>query len=525
MAYRSRVRDRYDTVVIGAGPAGEALVERLRAHGQRIALIERELVGGECAYWACIPSKTLLRAAEVRAAAGRVAGLEMPATRWRELAQYRDYMIRGLDDSEQVEAYRAKGIDVFRGEAAIADRETVTVAGEDLRTQRIVIATGSEPSIPNIDGLSENGFWTTREATTAAELPASLAIIGGGPVGVELAQFFCRFGTAVTLVESDERLISREEPRLGETIARVLREEGVDVRVGAKVTSVGFDGAARIVRFADRSRVKSSQLLVAGGRKPRIAESDLKALGIVGGRLRIDQRCRIGEGAWAIGDVTGVMPFTHVAKYQARIVARDIRGERVAASYGAIPRVTFCDPELAAVGFTEQQAREREIDVTAACVELPAAIARPFTYEREPRGLLGLVADRRRGVLVGAWAAAPLASEWIHQAALAIRARIPLRTLRDMVAQFPTFSEAYLAAVEQLDPAALRNPAPRRRGRRRGDVNGRASTSASLPPPVQGHQEPEDRERQRAERDGQRAGEHAEELRRDEQQAAAHRDR
>jgi len=524
IAYGSRVRDLYDTVVIGAGPAGEALVERLHAHGQRVALIERELVGGECAYWACIPSKTLLRAAEVRAAAGRVAGLEAPATRWRELAQYRDYMIRRLDDSRQVEAYRAKGVDVFRGEAAIADRETVIVAGDELRTHRIVIATGSEPSIPKIDGLVENRFWTTREATTTAELPASLAIIGGGPVGIELAQFFCRFGTAVTLIESDERLISREEPSLGETIARVLREEGVDVRLGAEATSVGFDGAARIVRLADRSRVRSSQLLVAMGRKPRVAESDLEALGIAGGRLQIDRRCRIGKGAWAIGDVTGVMPFTHVAKYQARVVARDICGERVAASYDAIPRVTFCDPELAAVGLTEQQAREREIDVTAACVELQAAIARPSTYEREPHGLLGLVADRRRGVLVGAWAAAPLASEWIHQAALAIKARIPLRTVRYTVAQFPTFSEAYLSAVEQLDPAALRNPARRPRSGRGGNVERRAGTSSSMPPAVQGQQEPEDRERHRAERDGQGAGEHSEQLRRDEEQAAAHRD-
>ena len=273
---------------------------------------------------------------------------------------------------------------------------------------------------------------------------------------------------------------------MGETIARVLREEGVDVRLGTEATSVGFDGAARIVRLADRTRVRSSQLLVAMGRKPRVAESDLEALGIAGGRLQIDRRCRIGKGAWAIGDVTGVMPFTHVAKYQARIVARDIRGERVAASYDAIPRVTFCDPELAAVGLTEQQAREREIDVTAACVELPAAIARPSTYEREPRGLLGLVADRRRGVLVGAWAAAPLASEWIHQAALAIKARIPLRTVRDTVAQFPTFSEAYLSAVEKLDPAALRNPARRPGSGRGGNVERRAGASSSLPPAVQG---------------------------------------
>jgi dihydrolipoamide dehydrogenase len=385
---------------------------------------------------------------------------------WTELARYRDYMVRGLDDSEQLESYRAKGVDVYRGEATIADRETVSVAGADLKAERLVIATGSQPTIPDLEGLSQNGFWTTREATTFSELPTSLAILGGGPVGVELAQFFARFGTAVTLIESGPRLIAGEDPRMGELIARVLREEGVDVRLGAQVAAIASDGQSRIVRFADRSRVSASELLIAVGRHPRLPECDLQALGIeiAQGAVRADARCRLAEGIWGIGDVTDVMPFTHVAKYQARIAARDIAGERVAAHYQAIPRVVFCDPELAAVGMTEQQARERHFDVACVCVDLSSAISRPSTYEREPRGLLGLVADRRRGVLLGAWAAAPLASEWIQQAALAIRGKVPLRVLRDTVAQFPTFSEAYLVAVEQLAPkvSAARRRRPSR---------------------------------------------------------------
>jgi dihydrolipoamide dehydrogenase len=522
------VRGRYDAVVIGAGPAGEALAGRLHSQGRRVALAERELVGGECAYWACIPSKTLLRAAEVRGAAARVAGVDIPAARWKELADYRDYMVRGLDDSEQVKDYRRKGIDVYRGKASITGRETVAVAGEVLQTERIVVATGSEPSIPEIDGLVENGYWTTREATTAAVLPSSLVILGGGPVGVELAQFFHRFGTAVTLVESGERLIAREEPRMSDLIADVLREEGVDVRLRTRIASVAFDGSARIVRFEDRSRVRASELVIASGRRPRTEDLGLETIGITPGEegLRVDSRCCVVEGVWAIGDVTGVMPFTHVAKYQARVVARDIAGERVAASYGAIPRVTFCDPELTAVGLSEQQARERGIDVTCACVELSGAIARPSTYEREPRGMLGLVGDRRRRVLVGAWAAAPLAGEWIHQAALAIKAKVPLRVLRDTVAQFPTFSEAYLGAVEQLDipHAKLRHPpAGADRGRLR-DAGRHRSPGAKRPATAKRHHQPEGSERHARERDRQRPREDAEQLGRDEQHAAAHSD-
>jgi pyruvate/2-oxoglutarate dehydrogenase complex dihydrolipoamide dehydrogenase (E3) component len=446
---------RYDAIVIGAGPAGEVAVSRLGEQGLRVALAERELVGGECAYWACIPSKTLLRATEVRAEAERAAGVTRPEQQWAELAAYRDFMVRNLDDSGQVNEYRAKGIDVYKGEARIAGPGTVEVAGQTLTTERTVVASGSEPAVPATDGLAETGFWTNREATGLAELPDSVVILGGGPVAVELAQFLRRFGVEITMIESDPRLISREEPAVGESIAQTLRAEGVELHLDSRAESVALVGGRRRVRLSGGVEVSASELLVATGRRARVDEIGLETVGIERSArgVDVDERCRAGEGVWAIGDVTGVMPFTHVGKYQGRIVAEDIAGHDVRASYEAIPRVVFSDPEIAAVGLTAAQARERGIDVASSRISLRDAIARPWTYEQDPRGELGLIADWERQVLVGAYAVAPLANEWIHQAALAIKAQVPLAVLRDSVAQFPTFSEAYLKALEVLEPS------------------------------------------------------------------------
>jgi pyruvate/2-oxoglutarate dehydrogenase complex dihydrolipoamide dehydrogenase (E3) component len=450
------VSDRYDAVVIGAGPAGETAVERLHAHGMRVAIVERELVGGECAYWACIPSKTLLRPPEVRAEADRAAGVERPELQWPELAAYRDYMIRDLDDAKQVEGYREEGIDVYKGEGRISGPGAVQVGDTALATDRIILATGSDPAIPSIDGLAQAGYWTNRQATTVAELPDSVIVLGGGPVGVELGQFFARFGVGVTLIHPEARLIPREEPAVSELIAQALREDGVDLRLGRSAESVRRRGDARQVTLSDGEEVSASELLVATGRRPRVEGVGLETVGIKPGArgIEVDERCRAAEGVWAVGDVTGVMTFTHVGMYQGRIAAADIAGEGPHASYHAIPRVVFSDPELAAVGLTEAQAREQGIELERARVTLRDVISRPWTYERDPRGEMGLLADRRRQVLVGAWAVAPLASEWIHQAALAIKSQIPLAVLRDTVAQFPTFSEAYLKCVEALEPAA-----------------------------------------------------------------------
>ncbi|MHB8657667.1 MAG: dihydrolipoyl dehydrogenase family protein [Solirubrobacteraceae bacterium] len=445
--------ERFDAVVIGSGPAGEVAISRLAEQGLRVALCERELIGGECAYWACIPSKTLLRPAEAQAEARRVAGVSQPPVDWPQVAEYRDFMIRDLDDTKQETGYRDQGVEVRRGEARITGPGRVEVAGTVLHTDRIVIATGSDARIPPIDGLEQTGYWTNREATTVKRLPASIVILGGGPVGIELGQFFARFGTNVTLVQSADRLVDREDQAVSALIAHALAEDGIDLRTGARATSARRDNGDRILTLDDGSEVRGQKLLIATGRSPRIANLGLESVGIEADPrgIRVDDRCRAGEGIWAVGDVTGVMPFTHVGMYQARVATADIAGKPSSADYSAIPRVVFCDPEIAAVGMTASRAREQNIDVATSRIELADAIARPWTYQESPDGALGLLADRERQVLIGAWAVAPLAGEWIHQAALAIKARIPLHVLRDTVAQFPTFSEAYLKGVERLD--------------------------------------------------------------------------
>lgn len=435
------------------GPAGEVVASRLLDQGLRVAVVERELIGGECAYWACIPSKTLLRPPEARAEARRAAGLSEPGQDWPEIAAYRDYMIRGLDDSGQVESWEKRGATVVKGEARFVAPQQLEVAGRLIEAERIIIATGSDPRIPPIDGLSEAGYWTNREATTVAELPTSIVILGGGPVGIELGQFFRRMGVEVALVATGARLIPREEPGISSQILDVLESEGIDVRLGVAPERARREGDRRILSLADGSEVSGQELLVATGRSPRVQGLGLEKLGV---QVRpegvaIDGRCRAGDGVWAIGDATGLMPFTHVGMYQGRITAADIAGEEVSADYSAIPRVVFSDPEIAAVGLTRAQAEEKGIEVTSAEVSLADVIARPWTFERDPRGSLGVLADRKRKVLIGAWAVAPLAGEWIHYAALAIKTRTPVSVLRDTVAQFPTFTEGYLKAIEKLE--------------------------------------------------------------------------
>ncbi len=444
--------ERYDAIVIGAGPAGEVAASRLPKLGLRTALVERELVGGECAYWACIPSKTLLRPPEVRFDAKRTAGTDEPGQHWEDVAEYRDYMIRNLDDSKQVEGYRSDGVDVYKSEATLVAPGRVELDGRTIETERTIIATGSDPRVPPIPGLAEAGYWTNREATTLKKIPASVLILGGGPVGVELGQFLRRFGSGVTIVQKEGRLLAREDPAVGELIGETLADEGIDLRLGVEAESVELDGSERRVALEGGAALHAEQLLVAIGREPRIPDG-LDQLGVSIGEkgIEVDERCRAGEGVWAIGDVTGVMPFTHVGMYQARIACADIADDDPAADYGAIPRVVFSDPEVAAVGLTETKARERGVRLASARINLGDAIARPWTYEKDPRGELGLLADVDRDVLVGAWAVAPLAGEWIHYAALAIKTQTPLGVLRDTVAQFPTFSEAYLKALEKLE--------------------------------------------------------------------------
>jgi dihydrolipoamide dehydrogenase len=445
--------EHFDAIVIGAGPAGETAVSRLSGQGMSTALVEREMVGGECGYWACIPSKALLRPPEARAEAVRAPGLGEPGMRWAEVVAYRDYMIRNLDDSGAIEGYENSGVTVFKGVAQIVGPGMVEVDGARLQCERIVVATGSDPVIPPIDGLDELDFWTNREATTLREVPGDVVVLGGGPVGIELGQMLRRYGAEVTIVQGPDRLIDREDGRVGELIEEALRADGIELRLGAQAVAATQREGRQTLELDSGEAAEAERVIVATGRRPRTEGLGLESLGIEpadGGGIPIDERCRATDGVWAVGDVTGVSLFTHTGKYQARIACADIAGETVRADYSAIPRVVFSDPEIAAVGLTAGQARERGIDVVEGRADL-AKVARTETFGEGLGGEIGVIADRDDRVLVGAWAVGPLAGEWIHQAVLAVKARVPVDVLSDTVAQFPTFSEGYLPALDDLD--------------------------------------------------------------------------
>jgi dihydrolipoamide dehydrogenase len=445
--------DSFDAIVIGMGPGGEVVASRLLDAGRRIAVVERELIGGECGYWACVPSKTLLRPPETRAEAAGARGVGTPTLDWPATAAWRDEMTRHLDDAKQVREYQDRGAEVLRGSARLAGPGRVEVDGRILTAPEVVLATGSDPVVPQaLEGLDREVVWTNREATQLQEIPERAVVLGGGPVGLELGQFLARYGCQVTLVQSADRLINREDPRVGELVRVALEREGVRVLAGRRVVGASSRGGGPSVELDDGSRITSDVVVVGAGRTPRAAGLGLETVGVEPGRrgVAVDQRCQLTDGLWAVGDVTGVALFTHVAKYQARVVAANLLGGSRVAAYGGVPRVVFTDPELAAVGLTGAQAREQGHDVVTATVDLAAEITRPWTYEAEPAGELGLVADRRRRVLLGAWAVAPLAGEWIHQAAMAVRAEIPIDVLLDGVAQFPTWSEGHLVALERL---------------------------------------------------------------------------
>ncbi len=450
--------ERFDAIVLGAGPGGEVVVSRLASSGLRVALVERELIGGECAYWACVPSKTLLRPPEIAGEAERGFAVAAGALDWARAVEYRDFMVRGYDDARQVAEYGEMGVTVVKAPGRLVGPGAVEAAGRRLEASHVVVATGSEPVIVPVDGLAEAGYWTSREATSLRSVPRSAVVQGGGPVAVEVAQMLAGYGARVTLVQRGERLLKGLEPEVGALLRDALEGAGVRVLTGTTVAAVQGGDAGRRVALSDGSGVVAEVFVAATGRRPRVAEVGLESVGVAAERgLAIDERGRVRggpEGLWAVGDVTGVALFTHVAKYQGRAVAANILAARGAAQprdldYVAVPRVTFTAPEVAAVGVTEAQAAATGRPVAAACVEL-SALTRPFTYEREPRGLLKLLARPGDGAVVGATAVGPLASEWIHIAALAVRAGLPASTLRDSMFQFPTFAEAYTLAAERL---------------------------------------------------------------------------
>jgi dihydrolipoamide dehydrogenase len=445
------VTEGFDTIVIGAGPGGEVGLNVLVKAGQRVALCEQELIGGECTNWGCIPSKTLLRPPDLRGQSERAAGIETPDLIWPRLSAYRDYMVSNHDDSARVAGYRERGVTVVKERASIVGPGRVQVNGQLLEADAIIVATGAEAIVPPIPGLDEAGYWTNREVTELTEIPESAVFIGGGVVAVELAQFLARFGSRVTIVQGPPQLADREDPRIGRLLEEILEEDGVELVLGRRAVGVRVEDGDRVVELDSGEEARGAVIVVATGRRPRTQGLGLESVGVeIGARgIVIDERCRAAAGVWAVGDCAGGA-FTHVAKYQGRIAAADILGKPAKADYRAVPRVIFTDPEVAAVGLTEAEARERGLDVVATAIDLPTMIARPYTYEENPRGTFGVVVDRRRSVLVGAWAVAPLAGEWIHQAVLAIRAEIPIPVLEDTIAQFPTFSEAFGSALRAL---------------------------------------------------------------------------
>jgi dihydrolipoamide dehydrogenase len=446
--------DRFDVIIIGMGVGGEAAAGRLLDAGRRVAVIERELIGGECAYWACIPSKTLLRAPEARAEARRAAGVTTPAIVWPELRDYHDYMVRHLDDTAQVTGYEQEGATVIKAPALLAGPGRVEAGGQLLEADHVVIATGSQAVRPAVEGLDQATVWTSREATNVRDIPARVLLVGGSAVGVELAQFYSGMGAQVTIVQRASRLIDREDPRVGELATHALTAEGVTVRTGVTPASARTADGTTVVTLDDGSQVETDVVILGAGRRPATDGFGLDTAGVTltgRGGIAVDDRCQAAPGLWAVGDVTGIALFTHVATYQGRVVADNILGRERTASYEGIPRVVFADPEIAAVGLTAAQAASRGIRISTAEISVADSADRSWTYERDPRGAVGLTADRDRGVLVGAWAIAPLASEWIHYAALAIRAQIPISTLLDQVAQYPTYTGAYLAVLERLD--------------------------------------------------------------------------
>ncbi|MDO8210352.1 NAD(P)/FAD-dependent oxidoreductase [Conexibacter sp. CPCC 206217] len=441
--------DHFDVIVIGTGPGGRAVAPALAAAGRRVAVVEAELVGGECPFWACIPSKTLLRPGQLREEARHVAGVGEPAQDWLAIRDYRDYMNSGLDDAHKAQWLESTGVTLLRGEAQVPERGTVLVGECELRAPEIVLASGSRAVVPEIPGLQREHVWTNREVTSLREVPRSAVVLGSGPVGLESAQYLSQLGCVVTLLERAERPLSREDPEVSEHVWDVLRAHGVDVRTHAEVTHVQHDETGVQVHTADGGLHHVERLVVATGRAPRVEGLVPNGVSLRDGRVEVDARCHAAEGFWAVGDVTGVAPFTHVAGYQGRVVVDNLLGRDARADYRAVPRVVFGEPEVAAVGMTAAQAAEAGLRIRSAHVAL-AEVDRTETYGRELFGGVGVLLDAARGVLVGAWAVGPEAGEWIHTPALAIKAAVPLAVLRDFVPQFPTFNELWGEAARKL---------------------------------------------------------------------------
>jgi pyruvate/2-oxoglutarate dehydrogenase complex dihydrolipoamide dehydrogenase (E3) component len=452
----------FDVVCLGGGVAGEAIAFGLQDSGLTLAVVERELVGGECPYWGCVPSKTLLRSGETLSEADRARHLAASRVEWTvdfpKVSNRVLWMARNLDDSRPAAAMEATGAKLFRGEGKLTDPRTVGVGSEQLIARRaVVIANGSTAAIPPIPGLDTVDYWTNRQAVIPTELPASLAILGGGAIGVELGQAFARLGTRVTVIEAGPTFLGLEEPEAGAALRPHLEAEGIMMVIGDPCTGVerplmgpSRERSAVVMHLKSGATVRAARLLVATGRRAN-AEA-WRAAGLAQterGWLKVDPATlEARPSVFGAGDVTGLGGFTHLAYYHGQVVARRLRGIDATADHTAVPRVTYTDPEIASVGLSEAAARAKGIDVVVASAD-PAQAVRGYIHDFH-RGALKLVGDRERGVLIGATLVTPRAGEIVGELVLAIKLGTPLKTLADVIHPYPAFNRVLGASLDEL---------------------------------------------------------------------------